>query len=119
LTAVGSDFPRERFLRTPCKTIWSVLAFVDHYEQGITNSNSVTTARLADYVLQGIHVFSHNQPPKSRPQDFLPYPSWTPEGEDTDGPSESTKFVLGKLLREGQIPFHVFAALNSPSEQPG
>lgn len=51
--------------------------------------------------------------------DFLPYPGWTPEGENTDGPSESTKFVLGKLLREGRIPFHVFAALNSPPERAG
>lgn len=79
----------------------------------------MTAARLTDYVLQGIHIFSHNQPPKSRPVDFLPYPGWAPEGENTDGPSESTKFVLGKLLREGRIPFHVFAALNSPRDRPG
>lgn len=57
------------------------------------------------------------RPPKSAPKDFLPFPDWRPSAADADGPDQPTKFILSELMRNRQIPMHVFVGLITPAEK--
>lgn len=49
-------------------------------------------------------------------EDFLPFPNWKPSNLEAEGPDQPTKFILSELLRNRQIPMHVFVALITPAE---
>jgi hypothetical protein len=120
MSQLGSDFPRERFLRTPIAVIRWVLRQIDDYEKAAANIASVTTAQLTQVVIQAAHSFSQSRGagPTTKPQQFLPFPDWQPEGEKKQQLDPATKTILAKLLKKGQIPIHVFAALTTLPEQP-
>lgn len=96
-----------------------VLRELDQREQAEANTNAVTTARLAQLVLQVAHGFSGSKrpAPKVAVKDFLPYPNWRPSTADAGGPDQPTKFILSELGRNRQLPVHVVAALMTPAEQ--
>ena len=118
-SALGPDFPRERFLRTPISTLRWVLRVIDDREKGQANLEAVPVARLTQIVLQVAHGFSGSKraAPKINAKDFLPYPDWRPASSQADGPSNPTKFVLATLGRKRLLPAHVLAALMTPVEQ--
>lgn len=118
-SALGADFPQERFLRTPVGTIRMVLRELEQREQAEANLNALATARLTQLVVQVAHGFSGSKrpPPKVAVKDFLPYPNWRPVTAEAEGPDQPTRFVLGELGRKRMIPIHVFAALMTPAEQ--
>jgi hypothetical protein len=119
MSPLGADFPRERFLRTPISVIRWVLRQIDDYEKAAANISSVTTAQLTQVVIQVAHNFSqnHGSAPSTKPQQFLPFPDWQPEGAQKKELDPITKDILAKLLKRGQIPIHVFAALSATPEQ--
>lgn len=116
---MGQDFPAERFLRTPVRTVMWVLREMDDLEKGQANIHSISTAQLANLLLRVAHGFSGSKraAPKSKPDNFLPFPGWRPAGTEADGPDQPTKFILSELLRGRRIPIHVFAALTTPASQ--
>jgi hypothetical protein len=119
MSPLGADFPRERFLRTPISTIRWVLRQIDDYEKAAANIASVTAAQLTQVVIQVAHNFSqsHGPGPTTKPQQFLPFPDWHPQDEHKKELDPTTKDILAKLLKKGQIPIHVFAALSTEPEQ--
>ena len=118
-SALGADFPRERFLRTPVSTIRMVLRELEQREQAEANLNALATARLTQLVIQVAHGFSGSKrpAPKIAAKDFLPYPDWRPIATEADGPDQPTKFVLSELGQKRMIPIHVLAALMTPADQ--
>lgn len=117
-SSIGADFPAERFLRTPVSTLRWLLRELDDQEKAQANIDAITAARLTNLVLQVAHGFSGSKraAPKTKPEDFLPFPNWRPTNQEADGPDQPTKFILSELLRNRQIPMHVFVALITPSE---
>jgi hypothetical protein len=120
MSPLGADFPQERFLRTPIATIRWVLRQIDDHEKAAANIASVTTAQLTQVVIEVAHSFSQSRGagPTTKAQQFMPFPDWKPEGETKQQLDQTTKTVLAKLLKRGQIPIHVFAALSTTPEQP-
>lgn len=118
-SALGEDFPRERFLRTPISTIRWVLRKLDDREQSNANLEALPTARLTAILIQIAHGFSGSKRagPKTKVQDFLPFPNWRPNTAEADGPEQPTKFILTELGRQRRLPVHVLTALLTPSEQ--
>lgn len=105
-------------MRTPVSTIRWVLRELDDREKSLANLNALTTARLAHLVVQVAHGMSGSKHPvKAKPQDFLPYPDWKPSSVEADGPDQPTKFILSELMRQRQIPMHVFVGLVTPVEK--
>lgn len=113
MSPLGGDFPPDRFLRTPISTVRWLLRQLDDRDQAKANIQSLTTARLAQIVLQVAHGFSGSRrpAPKSKVEDFLPFPEWKPASAEGDGPDQPTKFVLTELISARRIPLHVFTAL--------
>lgn len=118
-SALGLDFPRERFLRTPVSALRRVLRELDQREQAQANLDALATARLAHLVMQVAHGFSGSKrpPPKVEVKDFLPYPEFRPQGEEADGPDQPTRFILTELGQKRLLPIHVFTALIAPAER--
>ena len=119
MSALGPDFPQERFLRTPISTLRWVLAKLSDQEQAEANLLALPTARLTHTVIQIAHGFSgsNRAAPKLDIKSFLPYPDWQPAGAQAEGPSAPTRFVLTELAKRRALPVHVFTALMSPAEQ--
>lgn len=119
MSPLGADFPRERFLRTPVSVIQWVLREIDDHEKLQANINASTTAQLAQLVVQAVHAFSQasGPGPDIKAQQFLPFPDWKPQGSKSKGLDTATKNILAKLLKQGQIPIHVFAALSAQPEE--
>lgn len=119
MSTLGADFPRERFLRTPISTIRWVLRQLDDREQAQANLEALPTARLTQILLQIAHGFSQSKraAPKTKVQEFLPFPNWRPATAEADGPDQPTRFILTELGRQRRVPIHVLAALLTPSEQ--
>ena len=119
MSPLGEDFPRERFLRTPISTIRWVLRQLDDQEQSQANLAALPVARLTQIVLQVAHGFSGSKraAPKTKVQEFLPFPDWRPSATEADGPDQPTKFILTELGRQRRIPVHVLTALLTPMEQ--
>lgn len=116
---IGSDFPAERFIRTPISTIRWLLRQIDDAEKAQANMAAITTARLTQIVIQVAHAFSGSKhsSPKTKLTEFLPFPDWKPSASsEADGPDQPTKFVLSELVRTRQVPLHVFTALSTPVE---
>jgi hypothetical protein len=118
-SALGADFPADRFLRTPINTIRWMLRVIDDREKGQANLEAVPVARLTQILIQIAHGFSGSKraAPKINVRDFLPYPEWRPASSQADGPSNPTKFVLASLGRKQMLPAHVLAALMTPVER--
>lgn len=117
-SALGEDFPRERFLRTPVRSIIKVLQFIDNEEQRHINLQSGTTAQLAVQIIHIAHAMSgaRGQKPKIQPKDFLPFPDWSPESAKNEGPTPETRTLLTKLLKQRRISMAVYAQLVTPPE---
>jgi hypothetical protein len=118
----GADFPRERFLATPLRTLYRVIQEISDLEQRQANIESITVARLTEVVIQSVHAMSGSRSrnkQKARAKDFLPFPDWKPVSAESEGPSESTKFVLGELIHARRIPMYVYLALLSPYAEGG
>ena len=115
MSPLGEDFPRERFLRTPISTIRWLLRQLDDYEQSQANLQALPTARLTQIVLQVAYGLSGSRraAPKTKVQEFLPFPDWRPSAAEADGPDQPTRFILTELIRTRRIPMHVYAALTS------
>lgn len=116
MSPMGADFPREEFVRTPIGIINRVLEEISDYEQATANINSMSTATLANLVLHVAHGFSGSKRtgPKSKPQDYLPFPDWQPEAKRKEAISSATKTVLIELIKTRRIPMHVFSSLMTP-----
>jgi hypothetical protein len=119
MSPLGEDFPRERFLRTPISTIRWLLRQLDDHEQSQANLQALPTARLTQIVLQVAHGLSGSQraSPKTKVQEFLPFPDWRPSSAEAEGPDQPTRFILTELGRQRRIPIHVLTALLTPVEQ--
>lgn len=118
-SALGDDFPRERFVSTPIAVIRRVLREIDDQEKGLANLNALPVARLTQLVIQIAHGFSGSKrpAPKLEVKEFLPYPDWRPNTQAVHGPSEGTRFVLTELGGKRKLPIHVFTALVTVIEQ--
>lgn len=116
MSALGAEFPRERFLSTPVRLIDKALQEVSDHEQATANINSMSTATLANLVLQVAHGFSGSKraAPKSKAQDYLPFPNWEPARAKTQQLDAITKAALVTLAKQRRIPVHVFNSLMTP-----
>lgn len=96
-----------------------MLSQLDDQEKSQANIRAITAARLTNLVLQVAHSYSGSKKagPKSSPEDFLPFPHWKPANSQAEGPNQPTKFILSELLRNRQIPVHVFVSLTTPPSQ--
>lgn len=119
MSALGEDFPRERFLRTPVSTIRWALRQIDDREQAQANLDALPTARLTQLVIQIAHGFSGSKraAPKTKVQEFLPFPDWRPATAEADGPDQPTRFILTELGKQRRLPIHVLTALLAPAER--
>lgn len=119
MSRLGSDFSEARFVRTPISIINRLLEEISDNEQAAANINSMTTATLTNLVLQIAHGFSGSKRPgpKSKPQDYLPFPSWAPKNKKSQQLSDITKKVLSTLIRQQRIPMHVFTSLMTPPNE--
>lgn len=93
----------------------------ENEQQHQLNSTSVSASYICNYIIQIAHSYSGSKksPPKTKPQDFLPYPAWEPlEGSGTrnDKPTEITRSILKTLLIKRNLPIHVYMALNSKAK---
>ena len=115
MSPFGGDFPAEKFTRTPVSTIKWVLDQIDDKEKADANIKAVTTAQLAQIVLQVAHGFSGSKKaaPKIATKEFLPFPEWKPRGLENQTASEPTKFILSQLVSKGEIPLEVYLALTA------
>lgn len=116
MSPLGLDFPAETFVRTPIRVINRALDEVSSFEQATANINSISTATLANLVVQVAHAYSGSKrsAPKSKPQDFLPFPHWSPLGKNKSPLNDATKKILADLLKQQRIPMHVFTGLMTP-----
>ena len=116
MSALGSDFPKEVFVRTPIHIIRRVLKDIDNAEQAEANINSMSTARLTEIVLHIAHGFSGSKKrmPKTNVTEYLPFPNWRPEEESKNEISGETKKILIDLAKKRFVPMHVFASLLTP-----
>lgn len=120
-TPFGKEFYPEKFLRTPSQTIRRLLLLSENKQQHQLNSTSVSASYVCNYLIQIAHSYSGSKksPPRTKPQDFLPYPAWEPlEGDRSsdDRPTEITRSILKTLLIKRNLPIHVFIALNSKTK---
>ena len=113
LSPLGREFPFEKFLRTPCKTIGKCIDAVDNLEQHQANRDSMTQAQTTHLLLMLGHAYSGSKkaPPKAKPVDFLPYPKFKGARDEHSGPDPTTQFVLTEVARQRRIPAYVLAAL--------
>jgi len=118
MSALGSDFPRTEFVRTPIRLINEALKEVSDHEQATANINSMTTANLVNVVLQVAHGLSGSKrnAPKVKTKDYLPFPNWEPESISRTKLDESTKKVLVALVKARKLPMHVFSSLMTPPD---
>ena len=118
MSALGEDFPAERFLRTPVATIRRALREVDDREKGTMNIEALPVARLTSLVIQIAHGLSGSKraSPQIDMKTFLPFPDWRPASQQADGPSPGTQHVLTELAVKRMIPIHVLAGLMTPAE---
>lgn len=115
---LGDDFPRERFLRTPIRTIMEVLEFIDNEERRHYNLASSTTAQLCLQVIAAISGLAGGTSPRQRLKDFLPFPDWQPldDSSKPPGPTPQTRALLTRLLRERRIPLPIYTQLISADD---
>lgn len=118
MSALGADFPADRFLRTPVAVIRRALREVDDKEKGTMNMEALPVARLTHVLIQVAHGFSGSKraSPQIDMKTFLPFPDWRPASQQADGPSPGTKHVLAELAGKRMIPLHVLAGLMTPAE---
>ena len=118
---VGSEFPRDVFVRTPIKNLHTVLDHITMQEQHNANRDSISTAQLNVLLLNVAHGFSGSKrkPPDVKPKDFLPYPDYKGPNEMLDGPDQPTRFVLAELAKSNRIPAYVLVSLSKPASLRG
>jgi hypothetical protein len=112
---LGDDFPRERFLRTPCHVIYSTLEKIRQQEQLEANISATTTAQLTNLLIQIAHGFSGSKkkPPQTKPKQFLPFPEWRPPTSKSTGPSVVVRSTLDRLVVARRIPLQIYAQLST------
>lgn len=118
-SALGADFPRERFLHTPIRVILAALEFIDNEEQRQHNIAASSTAKLCMQLVSIAQGMSGSSAPlKVKFEDFLPFPGWRPPEDDrgTTGPSPETRSVMGRLLRERRLPLPIYSQLISTDD---
>lgn len=120
---IGADFPAQRFLRTPIRTIRALLVQIDYKEKSRANTLSATAAkgqeRIILYLRQLIQLQVSKKLPevKLSPEDLLPFPGLRPPGmENYNGLPERTRKILIDLGKERRIPMHVLMTLLHPPE---
>ena len=128
MSALGVDFPRERFLRTPVRIIMDLIQYIDNEEQRQYNLASSATAMLSYQVVGIASGMGGEKVPEHISTDtFLPFPRWKakenlfteeqpamqrPENDPTPSNRSTTKQIMLSLLKQRRIPPDVFLALN-------
>lgn len=100
------------------KVIHRCLEYIDSEEQRHHNLAASTTAKLCLQLIGIAHAFSgsRSRPPKQDIKPFLPFPDWSPENAQPDGPSPETREILTKLLKSRRIPLSIYAQLITPPD---
>lgn len=118
-SALGGDFPRERFVRTPIQAIADILQYLDSEEQRLLNLQSAAVGKLGvqmAYIAWGMSG-GKGKPPDIKIDNFFPFPDWKPLKKQPGlGPSSETVEALAELFRKRQIPPHVYVSLRTPPE---
>lgn len=122
MTPFGTDYSPEKFLRTPTQTLRTQIYLAENESQRQINSTSISASYICNYIIQIAHSYSGSKkaPPKTNPQDFLPFPAWEPfdsGGAKSDRPSEITRSILKTLLIRRKLPIHVYIALDSKAKE--
>ena len=118
-SALGEDFPPERFLRTPVDKLVEIAEMLDNEEQRQANILGSPVGKLAITVMSIAHGMSGSKGPKPKTDitSYLPFPDWAPlTAKSRFGPSLTTKAALTEALRRRLIPPHVYTALSNPPE---
>jgi len=111
----GADYTEERFLRTPLRKLARLLTAWKKEQEQRANYYSISTAKLAQIVLQTAHAMGGSKTPvKTSVSDFLPFVLDQKAADDDD----NTRQLLSKMIKSRRIPAHVIAAL-SPYITPG
>jgi len=102
-------------LRTPLRKLARMLTAWKEEQEQRANYYSISTAKLAQVVLQTANAMGGSkQPVKTKVTDFLPFSLDAKSKQDDD----ETRQVLSKMIKSRRIPTHVIAAL-SPYITPG
>lgn len=102
-------------MRTPTKEITFIISAWYEEEKRVANAHSISTAKLAQVVMQVAAAFGGSKEPiKTKVTEFLPYELDVEAAETED----RTRKILSKLIMSRRIPTHVIAAL-SPLISPG
>jgi hypothetical protein len=106
---MGAEYTRDSFLRTPLKEIYAVLEFSFEEEKRRANIDSISTAKLALIVMQVAQGLAGSKAPnKLSIDDILPFAL----NESVSQQQTETTEIINKLVRSGQLPVHVIAALS-------
>jgi hypothetical protein len=122
-SALGADYPRERFLRTPISALGEVMLYLESEEQRQANIQSAAVGKLGvqlAYIAWGFAGGKGGKPQVELKQ-FLPFPEWEPLSNNTprDEPTPETRSTLALLFKERRIPAHVYTQLTtSPGDDP-
>ena len=122
MSKLGGDFPPERFVRTPIKTLRNLLAYVSHAQKVEQNTQASAVAHLGQHITQLAYMVNGvKETPADRRQFFLPWPNLkeldTPESETRSLLSETTKEILLDLLAKRLMPPHAIHSLLEPPSQ--
>jgi hypothetical protein len=122
-SALGADFPRERFLRTPITALGDLLLYLENEEQRQANIQSAAVGKLGvqlAYIAWGF-AGGKGGKPQVELKHFLPFPEWQPLVTESAsiGPTPETRSILTRLFKERKIPAHVYTQLtSSPEDDP-
>ena len=105
----GADYTEERFLRTPLRKLGAMLTAWKEEQELRANYNSISTAKLAQIVLQTANAMGGGKSPiKTNVSDFLPF-VLDAKGDEKE---KLTRQILSKMVKSGRVPAHVIAALS-------
>jgi hypothetical protein len=122
MSKLGGDFPPERFVRTPIKTLRNLLAYVSHALKVEQNTQASSIAHLGQHITHLAYMVNGvKETPEDRRQFFLPWPNLkelgTPEGDTRSLLSDKTKEILLDLLAKRLMPPHAVHSLLEPPPQ--
>lgn len=120
VSAIGVDYPLDKYLQTPTTELQYVMEVVVNEEQRVANLAANTAAKaivISQYNTRAAAGSKDSTP--IDPKQYLPYPEWKPieviraEKAKAIKPEarRDTIEVLTKLLKQRAIPMHVYAAL--------
>lgn len=123
MSPLGSDYPRERFLRTPIAALGELMVYLENEEQRQANIQSAAVGKLGvqlAYIAWGF-AGGKGGKPQVELKHFLPFPEWKPSlpTSTLDGPTPETRSMLTRLFKERKLPAHVYTQLTtSPEDDP-